>query len=211
MREDVSLFVSAKHLDEADKKVWLRTLVRRLFEKWLVAAFYLNRCDYFGRRKRTCLSCDRLTANRGDAYCLVRDWRKRKTHGRKAQGYWTVVLLCFIFLLCNFIPTTEHTKMWNKNKPFNLFRKQIITCAAHEGAVSLHRAGRLCVLVCWCLSTVAWKKTKPKNNNKRRTAAMSQREIPVDLIRTCCSWHSLFIEFNSPCPAQMTHVFFCCG
>lgn len=34
MREDVSLFVSAKHLDEApDKKVWLRTLIRRLFEK----------------------------------------------------------------------------------------------------------------------------------------------------------------------------------
>lgn len=36
---------------------------------------------------------------------------------------------------------------------------------------------------------------------------MSQREIPVDLIRTCRSCRSLFIEFNGPCPAQMTPVF----
>lgn len=37
---------------------------------------------------------------------------------------------------------------------------------------------------------------------------MSQREIPVDLIRTCRSCRSLFMEFNGPCPAQMTRVFF---
>lgn len=35
---------------------------------------------------------------------------------------------------------------------------------------------------------------------------MSQREIPVDLIRTRRSWRSLFTEFNDSRPAQMARV-----
>lgn len=200
MCEDSSLFVSAKHLDEAPhKKVWLRTLIRRLFEKWLGTAFHLSRCDYFGRRKRTCLRCDRSTANRGDAYCLVCEWGNSDLGKHAAEMHKVTELLCCC-ALCFFCATSYQTqntqRCGTKSKPFNLFGKQIITCAAHDGAVSLHWAGHPCVLVCCCLSTLGIK--------QKKTAAMSQKEIPVDLIRTFHSCRSLFMEVNGPCPAQMT-------
>lgn len=192
------------------KKVWLRKWIRPLFEKTLMTTFHLNRCHYSRRPKRTCLGCDRSTANKEGAHCLVREWRNFD-RGERAAEKQKVLELLSCRASCFFCSTQCEAHRAAERKNCLICLQSKLLCVLPTTMLSLYTGQGVPVSLC-CLSMVAWKKQnrlkKQQQSNRRGTAAMSQREIPVDLIRTCCSCCSLFIEFNGPCPAQMTLVFF---